>query len=606
MPPTAPDTRPAAAWKQRFRAASIEWAQIAANNPACGLVCSNKDGIYQLYAWDVATGVLTQLTHQPTGLTNGTISADGGYVYYHHDQQGDEIGHYVRLPFAGGEAQNMTPDLPPYASFIFEQSHSGRLIGFQAAGDNGFEIYVQAADQPPRRVAHFHQRAYGPTLSYDGEIAVIATGEYTRTLDNSLVAFDTATGEKIAELWDGETASHESRVFSPRPGDFRLLATSTHTGYARPLIWNPRTGERHDLPIDSIEGEVIPWDWSPDAKQVLLCQLYQAEYQLYVYDTERQSVTRLNHPSGVYGAERPGSFTAEGDTLVTYQDLSTPPQLVLLDGANGELKRVLLSAGKFPSGQPMRSIRIFGANGDPVQCWLATPEGAGPFPTILHTHGGPEWVTCQYFSPECQAWLDHGFAFMSVNYHGSTTFGAAFMKSITGRLGDLEVQDMTAAYNWLVENKIAQSDAVFLTGVSYGGYLTLQALGTRPELWAGGMAGVPVADMVMGYEDESEPLRGLDRALMGGTPEEKPEAYRASSPITYVEAVRAPVMIIQGENDTRCPPRPVRAYEARMRSLGKPIEVHWYNGGHSTLSQEQAIHHQELMLNFAYRVLNRQ
>jgi dipeptidyl aminopeptidase/acylaminoacyl peptidase len=598
------NTSPNALWKQRFRAASIEWAEVASNNPARGVVYSNKDGIFQLYAWDVPTGRLTQLTRQAAGVMSGAISADGQYVYYHRDQQGDEIGHYVRIPFAGGEAQDMTPDLPLYGSFIFEQSPSGRMTGFQAAGENNFEIYVKTVDEPPRRIAHFRQRAYGPTLSYDGEIAVVDTGEYTGTLDNSLVAFDTATGEKIAELWDGENNSHESRVFSPRPGDFRLLATSTRTGYARPLIWNPRTGERHDLSIDSIEGEVIPWDWSPDAKHLLLCQLYQAEYQLYVYDLERQSVTCLNHPAGVYGADRPGSFTTAGDILVTWQDVSNPSQVVLLDGQTGALKRVLLSAGNAPSGIPMRAVRIVGAHGDPVQCWLATPPGDGPFPTILHTHGGPEWATCQYFAPEWQAWLDHGFAFMSINYHGSTTFGAAFMKSITGRLGELEVEDMAAAYRWLVENHIARPDAVLLTGVSYGGFLTLQALGTRPELWAGGMAGVPVADMVMGYEDESETLRGYDRALMGGTPEEKPEAYRASSPITYAEAVRAPVLIIQGENDTRCPPRPVRAYEARMRALGKSIEVHWYNGGHSTLSQEQAITHQELMLRFAYRILS--
>ncbi|MEZ4668020.1 MAG: prolyl oligopeptidase family serine peptidase [Anaerolineae bacterium] len=598
------DTRPDAPWKQRYRAASIEWAEIATNNPARGVAYSNKDGIFQLYAWDLPAGTLRQITHQPAGIMSGAISADGEYIYYHFDQRGNEIGHYVRVPFAGGEPEDLTPDLTPYGSFVFGQSQTGRVIGFQAAGDHGFDMVVKAEGQVPRILAHFRQRTYGPTLSYDGEIAVVDTGEYTGTLDNSLVAYDTALGAKIADLWDGEGIAHESRVFSPLSGDFRLLATTSRTGYFRPLIWNPRTGERQDLALDSIEGEIIAWDWSPDAKRVLLCQLHQAEYQLYTYDIDSRLVTRLNHPPGVYGADRSGSFTAGGDIVVVWQDPSHPPQVVLLDGQTGERKQVILAAGSAPAGQPMRTVWVKGALGEQVHCWLATPAGEGPFPTILHTHGGPEWVICQYFFPKCQAWLDHGFAFMSVNYHGSTTFGADFTKSITGRLGDLEVQDMAAAYEWLVENHIAQADAVFLTGISYGGFLTLQGLGTRPDLWAGGMAGVPVADMVMGYEDESETLRGLDRALMGGTPEEVPERYRASSPITYAEAVRAPVMIIQGENDTRCPPRPVRAYEAKMRALGKSIEVHWYDGGHSALAQELDIEHQELMLKFAYRILN--
>jgi dipeptidyl aminopeptidase/acylaminoacyl peptidase len=105
------------------------------------------------------------------------------------------------------------------------------------------------------------------------------------------------------------------------------------------------------------------------------------------------------------------------------------------------------------------------------------------------------------------------------------------------------------------------------------------------------------------YEDEAESLRGYQRALFGGAPEEVPEATRKSSPITYAEQVRAPILVIQGENDTRTPARQLRVYEEKLRSLGKQIEVHWFNAGHGARAQEQQIEHQELMLNFAYRVL---
>jgi len=91
--------------------------------------------------------------------------------------------------------------------------------------------------------------------------------------------------------------------------------------------------------------------------------------------------------------------------------------------------------------------------------------------------------------------------------------------------------------------------------------------------------------------------------LMGGTPQEKPEEYKASSPITYVEQVKAPLLIIQGYNDRRCPPRSVEVYEARMKELGKPIEVFWFDAGHGSLEVSQRIDHQERMLRFAYQVL---
>jgi dipeptidyl aminopeptidase/acylaminoacyl peptidase len=207
-----------------------------------------------------------------------------------------------------------------------------------------------------------------------------------------------------------------------------------------------------------------------------------------------------------------------------------------------------------------------------------------------------------YF-PTAQAWLDHGFAFCSVNYHGSVTFGKKFEKSIWGNLGDLEVQDMASAYRWLVDNNIAKADSVLLTGGSYGGYLTLQAIGRRPELWAGGMALVAIADWKTMYEDEADTLRGYQRALFGGSPDETPEATRKSSPITYAEQIKAPIFVIQGENDTRCPARQMKVYEEKLNSLGKSIRVHWFDAGHGSRAQEQQIEQQELMLRFAYQVL---
>jgi dipeptidyl aminopeptidase/acylaminoacyl peptidase len=166
---------------------------------------------------------------------------------------------------------------------------------------------------------------------------------------------------------------------------------------------------------------------------------------------------------------------------------------------------------------------------------------------------------------------------------------------------------MAAARAWLIEEGVAQPDQVFLTGWSYGGYLTLQALGTRPELWAGGMAGIAIADWRLSYEDSAETLRAYQTAFFGGTPDDKPEQYARSSPVTYAEQVRAPVLIIQGRHDTRTPARPIEVYEERMRSLGKDIEVHWFDTGHQGpfAQVEEGIEHQEIMLAFARRVLGR-
>ena len=94
------------------------------------------------------------------------------------------------------------------------------------------------------------------------------------------------------------------------------------------------------------------------------------------------------------------------------------------------MKRTGLAAASAPSGRPWSSVSFPSTNGANIQAWVATPEGDGPFPTILHIHGGPTAVTTEAYSPEAQAYLDHGFAFLSINYRGSTTFGKDFEQAI--------------------------------------------------------------------------------------------------------------------------------------------------------------------------------
>ena len=205
-------------------------------------------------------------------------------------------------------------------------------------------------------------------------------------------------------------------------------------------------------------------------------------------------------------------------------------------------------------------------DGTPLQAWLGVPDGEPPYPVVLETHGGPTAATSSNFHPAAQAFLDEGFAVLSLNYRGSTTFGREFEQAIWGRLGELEIEDMAAAHRWLDRLGIAIPDRILLTGWSYGGYLTLLGLGRQPELWAGGMAGVAIADWAMNYEDSSDLLRAYERMLFGGDPDDRGDAMRSGSPMTYVDAVRAPVLIIQGRNDTRTPARSVERYVERLRS----------------------------------------
>ncbi|MFN8485544.1 MAG: prolyl oligopeptidase family serine peptidase [Anaerolineae bacterium] len=597
-----------APWKERLRAAVVLNATLADAAPTCGLAVTRASGVYQLHAWDVPAGALRPLTAHPEGKLFGALAPDGRHVYYLEDAGGNEIGHYVRVPFEGGAPQDITPDLPPYATMGLAISRSGARLGFTVADAEGFHLYVMdmgpnGEPGTPRALWHGRRLAAGPALSADGAIAVMASTERSAKPQYSLVAIDVDSGAVLDDLWDGPETSIEPRMFSPVEGDPRLLAATNRSGVRRPLLWNPRSGERLDLELADMSGEMIPADWSSDGARLLLMHVNGAQQQLYTYDLTRGVLTRLAHPGGSFGGV---FFAPDGEIFANWNDATHPNRVIALDGDSGALRRTVLAAGDVPLGRPWQSVTFPSSDGATIQAWLALPEGEGPFPTILHTHGGPTAVQLETFDPWAQAWLDHGFAFFSVNYRGSVTFGRDFQEKINGDLGHWEVEDMVAGRDWLVAQAIARPDQIFLTGWSYGGYLTLMGLGVRPDLWAGGMAGVAIADWAIQYEDTADTLKGYQVALLGGTPQTAAEQYRRSSPITYAEHVRAPVLVIQGRNDTRCPARPMVMYEEKLRALGTPIEVHWFDAGHvgPRAQVQESIEHQERMLRFVYRIFD--
>jgi dipeptidyl aminopeptidase/acylaminoacyl peptidase len=179
--------------------------------------------------------------------------------------------------------------------------------------------------------------------------------------------------------------------------------------------------------------------------------------------------------------------------------------------------------------------------------------------------------------------VDHGYAVVHVNYRGSTGYGSPWRDAIVGRPGLTELEDVAAVHDKLVAEGLVDPQRSVLAGGSWGGYLTLLGLGTQPKRWAAGVAAVPVADYVTAYDDEMEPLKAFDRALFGGSPDDVPEVFAESNPLTYVDGVDAPVMVLVGENDPRCPARQVDVYLERLAKNGQPHQVYRYDAGHGSL-----------------------
>jgi dienelactone hydrolase len=588
------DLSPEAPWRRRARAPLLAYAYAAPAAPTRGIVGGNlASDSYQIYAWDLPSGTLRTLSAEPHGLRYAWLTPDAERLIYLRDSKGSEIGHLVAVPYAGGDPLDLTPDLPPYTLRGLDISRDGRTLAFDAVGEGVYRHYLVSLAEggPPRLLAESRIETWEAILSYDGAMLAVKSSERAGGRRRySTRVLDTASGALLGELWDGPEHSVEPICFAPLPGDSRLLVSTTiHDGFLRPAVWDLSSGERHDLPLDALEGEVAPLDWSHDGRRLLLLESHRARRRLYTYDLSSGALTRLAHPDGLvlgkggpYHCGTAGSFfTPDGDVITMWEDSATPPRVLLLDGATGEPRGPLLIRDDAPPGAPLRWVEFPSSDGTMVQAWLGVPVGAGgPRPTILHIHGGPHGHVSELFDPWAQAWLDHGFAFLTVNYRGSTGFGRAFREQIDGDVGHWELEDIVAARAWLVAQGIARPDQILLEGASYGGFLTVWALGRRPELWAGGMAPAPLLDWTLNYEDSSDALRGWARALHGGPPDALPELYRERSPITYAAQIRAPLLITQGRSDSRTPPRQVERFAAVMAELDKDLELEWLEGGH--------------------------
>lgn len=585
-------------WEKRFRAPRVSLPDWAEDAPDRSLFVSNATGTYELYAWDRATGAQRQVTDRPNGTTDGVLTPDGEAVWWFSDTDGDEFGVWMRQPFGGGEDVPAAPGLEPSYPAGLAIGRDGTAVIGRSTDEDGSTVHVVRPGTEPVEIYRHRESASVGDLSHDGTLIAIEHTEHGDAMHSALRVLK-LDGAVVAELDDTEDGTVELGLevlgFAPVDGDTRLLVGHQRRGRWEPMIWDVATGEQTGLAID-LPGDVNA-EWYPDGSALLVAHDFEARGELWRYDLAAHELTRIETPAGsVSGA------TARPDRTVEYLWSSTaqPPQVRSTKGGV-----VLDPPGmKAPSSVPVEDAWVEGPGGR-IHALVQKPAGAsGPLPTVFEIHGGPTWHDSDAFAAGPAAWLDHGYAVVRVNYRGSTGYGRQWTDALKHRVGLIELEDIAAVREWAVSSGLADPAKLVLAGGSWGGYLTLLGLGTQPDAWAVGLAAVPVADYVTAYHDEMEALKAMDRTLLGGTPEEVPERFEASSPLTYVDAVRAPVYISAGVNDPRCPIRQVENYVDRLVARGAVHEVYRYDAGHGSLVVEERIKQVRLEIAFADRHLN--
>jgi dipeptidyl aminopeptidase/acylaminoacyl peptidase len=613
-------------WQQRFLAARVTLPESAEDAPDRSLFVSNATGTFEVYAWDRATGAQRQVTHRASGTSEAALTPDGEWIWWFDDNDGDEFGIWRRQRFHPGPAaatgadsesgedpgsgpgaapgvdEEAVPGLPPAYSIGLALGRPGSgitaVVG-RCTDEDGSTLHLVRPGAEPVEVYRHREWANVGGLSHDGTLLAVDHTEHGDAMHSALRVIRTADASTVAELDDatGREEPHGLAClgFAPLPGDTRMLVAHQRRGRWEPLLWDTATGTETELVLD-LPGDVSA-EWYPDASALLVEHTHHARSEVYRYDLAAGRLDRLDTPPGVVA-----DATARPDGTVEFlwSSAEQPPVIRSTDGSV-----VLTPPGpQAPASVPVEDVWVEGPGG-PVHALVQRPAtGSGPFPVVFAVHGGPMSHDRDGFAVTPAAWIDHGFAVVRVNYRGSTGYGQAWQDALRHRVGLIELEDLAAVRAWAVDSGLADPARVVLSGGSWGGYLTLLGLGVQPELWTLGLAAVPVADYVTAYHDEMEGLKAMDRTLIGGTPEEVPERYAASSPISYVEAVKAPVYISAGLNDPRCPIAQIENYVQRLEKSGKVHEVYRYDAGHGSLVVDERIKQLAQELAFATRHLS--
>ena len=578
-------------WERRFRAPRVSLPEWALHAPDRCLYVSNVSGTFELYAWDRAAGTTRQVTDRPHGTSDGALSPDGEQVWWFDDTDGDEFGTWRRQPFTGGADEDAAPGVPAGYPAGLEIGQGLSVVG--TATDDGTTVHVVRPGAPPTVLYASEHDADLAGLSADEELAVLEHSEHGDSRHRALRVVRTADGASVWERWDGEGLGLSAVGFSPVPGDRRLLAVHEREGRPLPFVVDPDTGQESHPDLGDLTGD-LEADWYADGAALLVRREAQGRSTLHRVELDGRT-TDLPVPVGTVGD---ATARPDGDVEFSWSSSAAPTVIRSTSGAV-----VLAPSGEpAPPSVPLRDAFVDGPGGQ-VHALVAAPPGEGPFPTVFLLHGGPTWQDSDAFAADRAAYVDLGCAVVHVNYRGSTGYGTAWRDALTGRPGLTELEDVAAVHDWAVSSRLADPARTALAGGSWGGYLTLLGLGTQPERWACGVAAVPVADYLAAYEDEMEPMRAFDRSLFGGSPDDVRDRYERCSPLTYVDAVAVPVLVLAGANDPRCPIRQIDNWLTAAQERGKAVEVYRFDAGHGSLVVDERVRQVRTELEFVARQL---
>ncbi len=555
-------------------------------------------GRANLWKMPAAGGWPVQMVQSDDRQFGGVWSKDGKWIVYQEDRGGGEYFDLYAVPSDGGAPVNLT-NTPDVSETTNQLSPDGKLLAIGHKLKTGTNFNIALLDWQTKQVRkltdeHQPDRNWGFTAwSPDGRTVYAGRGNVAST-DSDIYAIDVASGK--AENLTPHRGENLYSASAVSPDGRTLLITSNAKNGAQNVALLDVASKRLTWVTDTT-WEAGSGDFSPDGKYFAYTLNADGRTEVYLVDRATMRPEKLGFPEGLtFPTGRPTSFSPDGrHLLVNHQSSRRPGDFWLYDLGSHHARQITFAAIATLNPQTMPEAQIVHYktfDGKIISALLWMPFNLmrdGSNPGIVMPHGGPTGQMVDYFNTDAAALASRGYVVIAPNPRGSTGYGIEFQKANIKDLGGGDLQDEVHAADLLIETGYVNPKKVGITGGSYGGFMTLMAIGKTPDRWAAAVEQYGIINWLTMLKHSDPVLQQYERSLLGD-PDKDRQVYENTSPLKYIRNAKAPLLVLQGENDIRVPKEEADQVVDILRREGRNVDVHYYAAeGHGFSKRENQI-----------------
>jgi dipeptidyl aminopeptidase/acylaminoacyl peptidase len=553
---------------------------------------SNASGRQNLWIMNADGTDAHQLVTNDDRQTNTQFTHDDRAVVYSQDRGGNEYYDLYELPVNGGEPRNLT-NTPDISETVREFSPDGKLLAITVKQKTASSTNLAVMDWPSGSIrqltheaepkANWLPNAWSP----DGRFLYA-----TRSIgidDSEIFRIDVPTGrsEQLLEhtgkqLISVSCISHDGRTL--------LVTSNANGGYNNAALLDLATKKVRW--ITHTEWSVAGAAFTPDGRSAVVVMNADGRASIRFINLETMEQSERGVPPGWNTpAGFPTPFLADGSMLLSHEDSSQPKELYRLapddsltqitHNANETLQRIEL-----PRSQ-LVTYRSF--DGRLISAFVWVPfnlKRDGKAAAVVMPHGGPTGQTSDSFNGRAELLASRGFVVIAPNVRGSTGYGMEFQNANIKDLGGGDLKDEIAGVDFLKATGFIDAKRVGLWGGSYGGYMTLMAIGKTPNVWSAAVDEYGILNWLTMLQHEDPFLQEYEKSLLGDPVRDR-SIYEASSPLQYIRNETAPLLVLQGDNDIRVPREEAEQVVAILKAEGRTVDAVYYpEEGHGFVKRE--------------------